>query len=141
MFANEMAKPMLKTAKEIFAAVGKVVTVENEDLLDAVTALSGSGPAYYFLMMEEIIKTGIEIGLPADVAKDLVLQTAKGAAILALEADKHGESPAELRKKVTSPGGTTEAALKVFAEKGFGQLISTAIQKAAQRSRELSKNS
>jgi len=110
LFANDKAKPMLDEAMSIFSSVGKAVVVENEDLIDAVTAVSGSGPAYYFLLMEEMIKAAVELGLPEDVAKDLVLQTAKGAGLLAVEADKSGETPAELRRKVTSPGGTTEAA-------------------------------
>lgn len=138
LFANERAKPMLKKAVEIFSAVGKAVVVDDEDLIDAVTALSGSGPAYYFLLMEEMIKTGVRLGIPDDVAKDLVLQTAKGAGLLAVEADKNGESPASLRKKVTSPGGTTEAALEIFKEGKISELISAAINRAYERSKELS---
>jgi pyrroline-5-carboxylate reductase len=129
---------MLKKAEEILSAVGKAVIVDDEDLIDAVTALSGSGPAYYFLVMEEMIKTGIRLGLPEDVAKDLVLQTATGAGLLAVEADKNGESPAVLRQKVTSPGGTTEAALEVFKEGKISELISAAINRAYERSKELS---
>lgn len=138
LFATDKAKPMLEKAKSIFSAVGKAVVVEDEDLIDAVTAVSGSGPAYYFLLMEEMIKAAGELGLASDVAKDLVLQTAKGAGLLAVEADKKGEGPAELRRKVTSPGGTTEAALKVFAEGKLGPLVEAAIQRACERSRELS---
>jgi pyrroline-5-carboxylate reductase len=139
LYANERAKPMLHKAVEIFSAVGKAVVVDDEDLIDAVTALSGSGPAYYFLLMEEMIKTGARLGLPEDMAKDLVLQTAKGAALLADESDKTGEGPAVLRQKVTSPGGTTEAALEVFKEGKISELISAAINRAYERSRELSK--
>ena len=138
LFANDKAKPMLDKAKLIFSAVGEAVVVDNEDLIDAVTAVSGSGPAYYFLLTEEMIKAACELGLPREVAKNLVLQTAKGAALLAVEAERGGEGPAELRRKVTSPGGTTEAALKVLAEGKFGQLINTAIKRARDRSRELS---
>ncbi|MDD5328229.1 MAG: pyrroline-5-carboxylate reductase [Phycisphaerae bacterium] len=138
LFANTKAKPMLKKAKAIFSAVGQVVVVGNEGLIDAVTAVSGSGPAYYFLLMEEMIKTAGKLGLPGKTAKDLVLQTAKGAALLAAEADRRGESPAQLRQKVTSPGGTTEAALKVLAKGRFGSLIASALKKARDRSRELS---
>jgi len=138
LFANKSAKPMLKKALAIFSSVGKAVVVEDEDLIDAVTAVSGSGPAYYFLLMEEMVKAGAGLGLPEDVAKDLVLQTAKGAGLLASEADKNGESPAELRKKVTSPGGTTEAALKVFAANNFTRLITDALTAACNRSKELS---
>jgi len=138
LFANAKAKPRLQKATAIFSAVGKAVVVDDENLIDAVTAVSGSGPAYYFLLMEEMIKAAEELGLPETIAKDLVLQTAKGAALLAVEADSKGESPAQLRRKVTSPGGTTEAALKVFAEGKFGPLIAAAIRRARDRSRELS---
>lgn len=139
LFANDKAKPRLEQAKAIFSAVGQVVVVESEELIDAVTAASGSGPAYYFLLTEEIIKSAAKLGLPEDTAKKLVLQTAKGAALLAAEADKKGEGPAQLRQKVTSPGGTTEAALKVLQEGKFASLIEAALKKACQRSRELSK--
>ena len=139
LFATEKAKPMLKKALTIFSSVGKAVVVDNEDLIDAVTAVSGSGTAYYFLLMEEMIKAAGQLGLEEDVAKDLVLQTAKGTALLAVEADKKGEGLSELRRKVTSPGGTTEAALKVLAEGKFGPLIAEAIKKARDRSQELSK--
>lgn len=138
LFANEPAKPLLEKAMSIFSSVGKAVVVEDEGQIDTVTALSGSGPAYYFLLMEEMIKTGIKLGLPEHIAKDLVLQTAKGAGLLACEADKNDESPAILRKKVTSPGGTTEAAVKVFTDGNLGSLVSAAITRAYQRSQELS---
>ena len=138
LFANDKAKAMLDKAMKIFSAVGKAVVVEDEGLIDAVTAVSGSGPAYYFLLMEEMIKAAGKLGLPDETAKELVLQTAKGAALLAAERDKQGETPAQLRKKVTSPGGTTEAALKIFSEGGLGELISKGIQRACQRSKELS---
>jgi pyrroline-5-carboxylate reductase len=138
LFANTKAKPMLKEAKAIFSAAGQTVVVDDEEMIDAVTAVSGSGPAYYFLLMEEMMKAAGKLALPDDVAKDLVLQTAKGAALLAIEADSRGEGPAQLRQKVTSPGGTTEAALKVLAKGKFGPLIEAAIRKARDRSRELS---
>ena len=140
LFANEKAKDMVDDTLTIFSAVGKAVVVEEEGLIDAVTAVSGSGPAYYFLLMEEMIKAGVELGLPEDTTKELVLQTAKGAGLLASHADKAGESPAILRKKVTSPGGTTEAALKRFAEGDFGSLVSAALKRACDRSKELSGN-
>ena len=139
LFANQKAKPMLDKAMSIFTSVGKAIVVDDEDLIDAVTAVSGSGPAYYFLLMEEMIKAASELGLPDNVAKDLVLQTAKGAALLAVEAAKEGESPAELRRKVTSPGGTTEAAVKVLTDGKFGPLVSAAIKQAHQKSRQLSR--
>jgi pyrroline-5-carboxylate reductase len=138
LFANEKAKPRVSEALAIFSAVGKAIVVGDEGLIDAATAVSGSGPAYYFLLMEEMIKAGCELGLPEQVAKELVLQTAKGAALLAAERDEAGESPVELRRKVTSPGGTTEAAMKVFAEGNFSALIRAGIKRARDRSAELS---
>ena len=138
LFANNRARPMMDRAMKIFSSVGKAVIVDNEDLIDVVTAVSGSGPAYFFLLMEEMIRIANEMGLPAEIAKILVLQTAKGAALLAAERDKFGESPSELRRKVTSPGGTTEAALKVFAAKNFPQLITDALTAARSKSKELS---
>jgi len=138
LFANSRARPMMHKAISLFSAVGKTVIVDNEDLIDAVTAISGSGPAYFFTLMEEMIKTAHDMGLPAEIAKILVLQTAKGAAILAIEGDKRRESPGELRRKVTSPGGTTEAALKVFASRNFGPFIKEALTAARDRSRQLS---
>ncbi len=138
LFANDKAKPRVGEALAIFSAVGKAVVVEDEGLIDAATAVSGSGPAYYFLLMEEMIKAGCELGLSEQIAKELVLQTAKGAALLAVERAQAGESPVELRRKVTSPGGTTEAAMKVFAEGDLGALIRAGIKRARDRSAELS---
>jgi len=138
LFANEQAKPLLDKAIKIFSAVGKTVILDDEALINAVTALSGSGPAYFFLLMEEMIKTGIALGLPDDIAKDLVLQTAKGAGALAVEADKLGQSPSDLRRKVTSPGGTTEAALRAFAQANFSDIVAQSLRAACNRSRELS---
>ena len=123
--------------QKIFSAIGEVIEIE-EKYMDAVTAVSGSGPAYFFLLMEEMIKTAQQLGLPLETAKNLVLQTAKGAAALAVQADATGETPADLRKKVISPGGTTEAALKVFDEKTFNQLVTAALTAARNRSKELS---
>lgn len=138
LYANENAKSRLDEAKSIFDAIGKAVIVENEGLIDVVTAVSGSGPAYYFLLMEEMIKAAVKLGLEEKVAKDLVLQTAKGSAILAIEADKDNQSPATLRKKVTSPGGTTQAALETFEAGAFGNLVEAALKSACDRSKELS---
>ncbi len=138
VFANEQARPLLDRALALCAAVGKAVVVPDEDLIDAVTAVSGSGPAYFFLLMEAMIDAGVALGLPPDVAKDLVLQTAKGAGLLAAERDQSGETPAVLRRKVTSPHGTTEAAIKVFEASGFAPMVAQALHRAAERSRELS---
>ncbi|MCX5686396.1 MAG: pyrroline-5-carboxylate reductase [Candidatus Omnitrophica bacterium] len=124
----------IETAKEIFSAVGEVVEVE-EKLVDAVTAISGSGPAYFFYLIEALIEAAQKLGFDEKTAKNLVLKTAIGSAKL-LEALK--EEPENLRKKVTSKGGTTEAALKVFDDKIVKSIILDAVKAAHKRSKELS---
>jgi pyrroline-5-carboxylate reductase len=138
LFANRKAQGKLDTALKLFGAIGTAVVVEREEMLDAVTAVSGSGPAYFFLLMEEMIKAGIELGLPAEVCGNLVLQTALGSAQLAINAAQRGETPEQLRRKVTSPGGTTQAAIEEFQKRGLPEAIDAGIRRAAQRSRELS---
>ena len=138
LYANLKAKPKLEKARQIFLCVGKAAVVDNEDLIDVVTAVSGSGPAYYFLMMDEMINAAVEMGLPQDLAAALVLQTAKGSAVMAQEADRDGQTPSDLWKKVATKGGTTEAAFKVFMEGGFAGLIAAGMKRACLRSRELS---
>lgn len=122
-------------AENILRAVGLALWVDNECELDAVTAVSGSGPAYYFLLMEAMEKAGIELGLSEQTARLLIQQTALGAAKIALEST---ESPARLRERVTSPGGTTQCALEAFQQGGFGQLVSKALHAARDRSIEMS---
>ena len=138
LFANEKAKTRVEIARLIFLSVGKAIVIEDEGLLDAITAVSGTGPAYFFLLMDEMIRTGIELGLPEDVVRDLVLQTGKGATLLAEKAAEEGEGPGHLVERVATPGGTTEAAFKVFSDGKFGPLVASAITKAFERSRELS---
>jgi pyrroline-5-carboxylate reductase len=138
LYANQKARTKVEKARLILLSVGKVVVVENEDLLDPVTAVSGSGPAYFFLLMQEMITAGIELGLPEEDAQNLVLQTAKGAALLAEKAAAEGSTPAQLSARVATPNGTTEAAFKVFHARGFSEMVSTALRRAAERSRELS---
>ena len=138
LFSANASKNALKQALKLFSSVGDAIIVETEDMIDAVTAVSGSGPAYYFLLMEEMIKTAENMHLPANIAEKLVLQTAKGASILAQKAAENGEKPSQLRKKVTSPGGTTEAALEVFANEGFSEIVNNALNAAQTKSRELS---
>lgn len=138
IFATKKAKKRLNEVKRVFSAVGLAVEVNNEKLIDAVTAVSGSGPAYFFLLMEQMIKSAEKLGLKKDIAEKLVLQTAKGAGLLAVEAAKEKRSPDILRKNVTSPGGTTEAALKVFSKRNFEKMVNEALSAAAKRSRELS---
>ena len=136
---NRNASPeALTRATKLFDAVGKTVAIDDESLIDAVTAVSGSGPAYFFLLMEEMVRAAEELGIPADAAKELVYQTAKGAGVLASMAYARNESPSELRRKVTSPGGTTEAAMRVFREGNFGGAVFAAIARARDRGKELS---
>lgn len=123
-------------AETILRAVGIALWVENEGELDAVTAVSGSGPAYYFLLMEAMEKTALELGLGAETARLLVQQTALGAAKIALESN---ESPEQLRKRVTSPNGTTQQAIETFQQGGFTELVSKALHAARDRSIEMSK--
>lgn len=123
----------IATARRIFTAVGICVEV-SEPLLDAVTGLSGSGPGYVFTFIEAMIDGGVLAGLPRDTAEKLVLQTVFGTAKLAMET---GESPAVLKGRVTSPGGTTITGLQVLEESGFRGAVMTAVEAAADRSREL----
>lgn len=135
IFSANANKAAMQTAMNIFSAVGQAIVVGSEDLIDSVTAVSGSGPAYFFLLMEQMIVAAQKVGLDKDAAVKLVIQTAKGAAILAEISD---DSPAQLRQKVTSPGGTTQAALEVFAENNFDQTIEKALLAARDRGKELS---
>jgi pyrroline-5-carboxylate reductase len=139
LYAPQNAKDKLDKALAIFSAIGKAFVLETEDLIDSVTAASGSGPAYFFLLMEEMIKTATELGLDRDTAAQLVIQTAKGAALLAEKGALENLSPADLRKNIVSRGGTTEAALKVFTEGGFGPLVTAALKRARDRGKELAK--
>ena len=123
----------LKRAKGIFAAIGTVVEIE-EGQIDAVTALSGSGPAFVYTVIEALADGGRECGLPEDVAMTLATQTVLGAAQIALESKL---SPNELRKMVVTPGGTTAAGLAVMEKQGTAQSLSAAVQAAARRGREM----
>jgi pyrroline-5-carboxylate reductase len=135
LYANTAVSAEQKQqAAAIMEAVGIACWLDQEQQLDAVTALSGSGPAYFFLMMEAMEAAGTALGLSAEVARRLCLQTAFGAAKLALESTVE---PSELRRRVTSPGGTTEAALKQFEGDGYRELVTRALTAAAARSAEL----
>ncbi len=123
-------------AENILRAVGVSLWVEDENQLDAVTAVSGSGPAYFFLMMEAMEQAALEMGLDEHTARLLIQQTALGAAKIALES---AESPAQLRERVTSPGGTTQKAIETFQQNGFSELVSKALRAAKERSIEMSK--
>ncbi len=125
-------------AENIMRSVGIALWVKDESDLDAVTAVSGSGPAYFFLLMEAMEKAAVELGLTEETARLLVQQTALGAAKIALESS---ESPEQLRKRVTSPGGTTQQAITTFEQGGFTELVSKALHAARDRSIEMSKPS
>ena len=119
---------------QILEAVGIAVWLEDEAQMDAVTALSGSGPAYFFLLLELLEEGAAELGLPREIARRLALQTAYGAACLA----KHtSEDPATLRRRVTSPGGTTERALASFEADGLKDVVARALAAAHRRSQQL----
>lgn len=123
-------------AETILRAVGIALWVDNENELDTVTAVSGSGPAYYFLLMEAMESAAKHLGMNEATARLLIQQTALGAAKIALESS---ESPAELRRRVTSPGGTTQQAIETFERGGFSELVERAVTAAKNRSVEMSK--
>jgi pyrroline-5-carboxylate reductase len=139
LHANVQVTPEQRNlAENIMRAVGIALWVNEESELDAVTAVSGSGPAYYFLLMEAMEKAALALGLNEVTARLLVQQTALGAAKIGLESS---ESPEQLRKRVTSPGGTTQKAIETFEQGGFTELVSKALHAARDRSIEMSKES
>ncbi len=123
-----------RLAEEILASTGEVVWVEHESALDAVTALSGSGPAYVFYLLEAMLAAGQDLGLPPADAKRLAVRTIAGAAALAAGS---GETPEVLRRNVTSPGGTTQAAIAVLERSGVKAAFVAAMRAACERAREL----
>lgn len=142
LFANEAVNEEQKhLASLILGAVGYCVWVKDEPMLDAVTALSGSGPAYFFLMMESMTNAGIELGLDSETAEKLSIQTALGAAMMA---EQSGKSVGELRDNVTSKGGTTQAAIASFQNQNFELVVANAMRAAFERAKtmgnELGKN-
>lgn len=121
-------------AESILRAVGLAVWIEDEKLMDVVTALSGSGPAYFFLMMESLQEAATELGLPSDIAKLLTIETAYGAARMALESH---DDVVKLRKNVTSPGGTTEQGIKILEQENIRHIFLKTLNAAKQRSEQL----
>jgi len=121
-------------ARDILNAMGREIYFDDEKYLDMATAVSGSGPAYFFLLAEYLIDAAVHIGLPRDAAEGLVLQTMLGSAHLM---QKSGKTPAELRLMVTSPGGTTAQAVRVFEEGGLANLVREAVRAAYNRAKEL----
>lgn len=135
LYANSLVSTAQRQqAEQLLGAVGLALWLDQEQLIDAVTAVSGSGPAYFFLMMEAMTAAGEKLGLARDTAAQLALHTALGAARMAVASDVDA---GELRRRVTSPAGTTEAAIKTFQAGGFEALVEQAMNAAAQRSAEL----
>ncbi len=130
----QVSQAQRQQAEELLSAVGIALWLEQEQQLDAVTAVSGSGPAYFFLLIEAMTAAGEKLGLPRETAAQLTLQTALGAAHMAVASDVDA---AELRRRVTSPAGTTEAAIKSFQANGFEALVEKALSAAAHRSAEM----
>ena len=138
LFANELTSEQQKEhASQLMSAVGSIVWVNSESAIDAVTAVSGSGPAYFFLFMEAMQEAAADLGLDKETAEQLSIQTALGAAELALQSE---DDVAELRKKVSSPGGTTERALREFENGGLRELVQKALTAARDRSEELARD-
>ncbi len=123
-------------AQAILGSSGLSVWIEREELMDTVTGVSGSGPAYFFLMIEALEDAGVAQGLPRETARTLAIQTCLGAARMASEDD---EPPARLRERVTSPNGTTAAALDAFAKGGLRELVARAVDAATARGAEMSR--
>ncbi|REH40193.1 pyrroline-5-carboxylate reductase [Paraperlucidibaca baekdonensis] len=131
LFANAAVSHEQRVqAEQVLGAVGIALWVDTETKIDAVTAVSGSGPAYFFYLMEAMIEAGVKLGLARHDARDLALQTALGAAQMAITADV---APDELRRRVTSPKGTTEQAVAVFDAAGFADIVEQAMRACAAR--------
>jgi len=120
--------------ESLVSSMGIIAWLEQETQIDIITALSGSGPAYFFLMIEAMQMTATQLGLPEKIAKQFAIQTAYGASVLALNSD---ESVSTLRAQVTSKGGTTEAAINVFQQEGFSKIVEAAMHAAKNRSEAL----
>jgi len=137
LFANNQVKDkQKKMVQSVFESIGSALWVEDENLLHAVTALSGSGPAYFFLMLEALESAATEAGIEADTARALAIQTMAGAAEMAGRSE---HDPAQLKRNVMSPGGTTEQAIHTFEDGGLRELVKKAYGAAFERSQEMSK--
>lgn len=135
LYATDKVSELQKSlASEILGAVGIVTWVDAETGIDAVTAVSGSGPAYFFLVMEAMQTVAQELGLSPETASELTLQTALGAAKMAIESDV---DVTELRRRVTSPGGTTERAIQSFQANGFEEMFRRAMNDCLKRAQEM----
>jgi len=137
LFANaSVSSAQKEMVQSVFEGIGMAVWVEDEALLHGVTALSGSGPAYFFLMLEALEASATEAGVDAEIARKLAIQTMAGAAEMAARSDL---DPAQLKKNVMSPGGVTEQAINTFEEGGMRELIAKAYSAAYKRSEEMAK--
>jgi len=133
---REVTERQKKRAGSILGATGKEIYFDDEKYIDMATAVSGSGPAYFFLFVESLVESAVRIGLPRDIAEELVLQTMLGSAQLI---QKSGKQPAELRRMVTSPGGTTAEAMLHFEKGGFPDLVRQAVRAAYEKAKKLGK--
>lgn len=132
-FSAETSEEQRRQVLAMFEAVGTVQVIP-EERMDILTGISGSGPAYFYYMMEAMIAAGIEGGLTPEQARELTVQTVLGAAVMMKET---GEAPEKLRKDITSPNGSTQAALEVLADRGFEAAVKAAVHRCAERSREM----
>jgi len=136
LFPNELINDAQKTlVTTILSSVGDCFWVNEEKLIDAITAISGSGPAYFFLLMQSMTQAGMALGLDEKTAKELSVQTGFGASLMAT---KSGKDPRTLRTNVTSPNGTTQAAIEYFQDQNFEGIVASATRAAFDRARELS---
>jgi len=131
---TEVTEQQKEWASSILGAMGKAIYVDDEKFIDMATAVSGSGPAYFFLMVESLVNAAVHIGLPYDMAQELVLQTILGSGHFI---QRSGKSPAELRRMVTSPGGTTAEALLQLEKGGFSDLVMQAVSAAYNKAKRL----
>ena len=137
LYANEYSTPEQKeNTEQLLGSVGTTLWVTEENKLDVITAISGSGPAYFFYLMEQMVIAGIELGITENEALELTLQTALGASRLASREQQ--DTPTLLREKVTSPGGTTQSALQTFKDHGMDEAFRLGIKNAFLRSKEIS---
>ena len=136
LFANELVNNEQKSlVSSILSSVGECFWVDEEKLIDAITAISGSGPAYFFLLMESMKQAGMALGLDEETANSLSIQTAYGASLMA---NKTGKDSRTLRAEVTSPNGTTQSAIESFQDQNFEGIVANATRAAYDRARELS---
>ncbi len=131
--SKDVTRNQIENCKSLFEAIGICKLVEEEQL-DAVTGLSGSGPAYIYYLVEAMEKAAVEVGLDSEVARELIVQTLVGASEMIAQSDKH---PSQLRKEVTSPNGTTEAGITILQERGFEESLVSCIKRATERATEL----